>query len=93
LPVFRAWSRDAQAQPRRADPPACTTPAAGRRADTPEEVAIAYCLGTPLRNEIEVRGTPDLMEATALAAAVIGREFDTRLVHGTIQAHVIAVGR
>jgi hypothetical protein len=62
-------------------------------ADTPDRVAIAYCQGTPLRNEIEAQGTPDLAEATALAAAAIGRQFGSGPVDGKIQAHVIAVAR
>jgi SAM-dependent methyltransferase len=74
-------------------PPTCTTLAARSRADTPDRVAIAYCQGTPLRNEIEAQGTPDLTAATALAAAAIGRQFGSGPVDGKIQAHVIAVAR
>lgn len=73
--------------------PSCTTLAASSRAGTPDEVAIAYCQGTPLRNEIEARGRPGLAEATALAAAAIGRRFGDGPVEGKIQAHVIAVER
>jgi SAM-dependent methyltransferase len=73
--------------------PTCTTLAARSVADTPDRVAIAYCQGTPLRNEIEAQGTPGLAEATALAAAAIGRRFGSGPVDGKIQAHVIAVAR
>jgi SAM-dependent methyltransferase len=73
--------------------PTCATLAARSRADTPDRVAIAYCQGTPLRNEIEARGTPDLTAATALAAAAIGRRFGSGAVDGKIQAHVVAVER
>jgi len=73
--------------------PICTTLAAHSRADTPDRVAIAYCQGTPLRNEIEAQGTPGLTKATALAAAAIGRRFGSGPVDGRIQAHVIAVER
>jgi SAM-dependent methyltransferase len=73
--------------------PMCTTLAARSRASTPDEVAIAYCQGTPLRNEIEALGTPGLAEATALAATAIGRRFGSGPVDGKIQAHVIAVER
>jgi SAM-dependent methyltransferase len=73
--------------------PTCTTLAARSRSGTPDEVAIAYCQGTPLRNEIEARGGPGLAEATALAAAAIGRRFGDGPVDGKIQAHVIAAER
>ena len=73
--------------------PTCTTLAARSRADTPDEVAIAYCQGTPLSNEIEAQGTAGLAEATALAAAAIRRRFGDGPVEGKIQAHVIAVAR
>ena len=73
--------------------PACTTLAARSRAGSPDVPAIAYCQGTPLRNEIEGQGTPDLIGATALAAAAIGQRFGSGPVDGKIQAHVIAVER
>jgi SAM-dependent methyltransferase len=66
--------------------PVCTTLAARSRAATPDIPAIAYCQGTPLRNEI-----PRLDEATTLAAAAIARRFGSGPVDGKIQAHVIAV--
>ena len=60
------------------------------RAPTPRHPAVAYCQGTPLRNEIEARGVP-LDEATAIAAAEIARRFGSGAVDGAIQAHVISV--
>lgn len=76
-----------------ARPPAITTVAARSRADTPELPAIAYCQGTPLRNEIESRDPARLAEATAVAAAALARCFGTGAVDGRIQAHVVVVER
>ena len=53
--------------------------------------ALAYCQGTPLRNEIEVRDASLLGKATDVAAAAIAREFGPDAVDGKIQAHVVAV--
>ena len=41
------------------------------RAPSPRHVALAYCQGTPLRNEIEARVTATLEAATDHAAAAI----------------------
>ena len=57
------------------------------RAASPRVPAIAYCQGTPMRNEIE----PRLTEATDSAAAAIAARFGPAEVDGKIQAHVIAV--
>jgi ubiquinone/menaquinone biosynthesis C-methylase UbiE len=63
------------------------------RADSPRVPAIAYCQGTPLRNEIEARDTSRLAEATDLATQAIAERFGSAEVDGKIQAHVIAVSR
>jgi SAM-dependent methyltransferase len=55
--------------------------------------ALAYCQGTPLRNEIEARGAARLVEATEVATAALARRFGTGRVDGKIQAHVVAVAR
>jgi SAM-dependent methyltransferase len=55
--------------------------------------AIAYCQGTPLRNEIEARDKSRLGEATDVAAAAIARRFGPGPIDGKIQAHVVAVER
>jgi SAM-dependent methyltransferase len=55
--------------------------------------ALAYCQGTPLRNEIEARDKSRLAEATDLATAAIANQFGTGPVDGKIQAHVVAVER
>ena len=70
-----------------------TTVSARSRAKSPREPAIAYCQGTPLRGEIEVRGAMRLGEATDVAAAAMARRYGTDAVEGRIQAHVISIER
>ena len=60
------------------------------RAASPRDPAIAYCQGTPLRNEIEARDASRLEEATTAAADAIARRFGHGPVDGLIRAHVIA---
>lgn len=67
------------------------TVAARSRASSARDVAFAYCHGTPLRNEIEMRDASRLDEATDVAAAAIANRFGTASVDGKIQAHVIVV--
>jgi SAM-dependent methyltransferase len=71
--------------------PTFTTVTARSRAESPRIPAIAYCQGTPLRNEIEARGGARLGEATDVAAEAIARRFGGGAVDGKLQAHVIAV--
>ena len=59
------------------------------RAPSPRYAAIAYCQGTPLRNEIEARGADKLEAATEHAAAAIARKHGNGEVAAKIQAHVI----
>ena len=73
--------------------PALTTLAARSRAASCERAAVAYCQGTPLRNEIEARDASRLTEATALAAEAIAHRFGRKTVEGKIQAHVITIVR
>jgi SAM-dependent methyltransferase len=61
------------------------------RADSADIPAMAYCHGTPLRNEIEARDPQGLARATARAAEAIRRRFGSGAVEGKVQAHVIAV--
>jgi SAM-dependent methyltransferase len=70
-----------------------TTVSARSRAKSPRDPAIAYCQGTPLRGEIEVRGAARLGEATDVAAAAIAKRFGSGAVDGKIQAHVISIER
>ena len=58
-------------------------------ASTPRHPAIAYCQGTPLRNEIEERDAARLEEVTECAQKAIAARFGDGPVKGTIQAHVI----
>jgi SAM-dependent methyltransferase len=61
------------------------------RADSADIPALAYCHGTPLRNEIEARDPQGLARATARATEAIRRRFGAGAVEGKVQAHVIAV--
>lgn len=71
--------------------PEFTALAARSRADSPRIPAVAYCQGTPLRSEIEVRGPSRLIEVTEIAAAAIACQFGSGAVDGKIQAHVITI--
>jgi len=74
-----------------ARPPRITTVAARSRAASAREAAMAFCQGTPTRNEFEARDASRLGEATAAAAAAIERRFGTQAVEGKIQALVVVV--
>ncbi|MGE5649738.1 class I SAM-dependent methyltransferase [Noviherbaspirillum sp. UKPF54] len=73
--------------------PAIDTVAARSRAASPRIPALAYCQGTPLRNEIEARDATRLEEATEAAAQAIAGRFGPGAVDGKIQAHVVTVRR
>ena len=65
------------------------TPVRTSTAPTPRHPAMAYCQGTPLRNEIESRD-PDLLEhVTERAAKAIAARFGEGPVTGMIKGHVI----
>jgi SAM-dependent methyltransferase len=72
-------------------PPKIETVTARSRGPTPRHPAIAYCQGTPLRNEIEALAPDGLAEATAIAAAAIEKRFGSGAVDGKIQALVMTV--
>jgi SAM-dependent methyltransferase len=59
------------------------------RAPSARAAAVAYCQGTPLRNEIEARGDGSLELATDSATAAIATRHGEGPVAGKIQAHVI----
>ena len=63
------------------------------RARAPDVPAIAYCQGTPLRNEIIARDPGALEAATAQAADALARRYGAGSIEGKIQAHVVAVER
>src|SRR6266508_1647168 len=71
--------------------PVITTQAARSRAQFYQIPAIAYCQGTPLRNEIETRDASRLGEATDIAAEAIAQRFGRRTVDGKIRAHVVSI--
>jgi SAM-dependent methyltransferase len=71
--------------------PQIVTLAARSRAQSPRMPAIAYCQGTPLRNEIEARDASRLTEATEVAAKAMAQRFGTGAVDGKIQAHIVMV--
>ncbi|MBI3853917.1 MAG: class I SAM-dependent methyltransferase [Verrucomicrobia bacterium] len=71
--------------------PQMDTVAARSRAESPRIPAVAYCQGTPLRNEIEARDGSQLGEATKRAAEAIARRFGRGVVDGKIQAHIVTM--
>jgi SAM-dependent methyltransferase len=73
--------------------PEFTTLTMRSRADSPSGPAVAYCQGTPLRNEIEARDASRVVAATEAATAAIASRFGPAAVDGKIQAHIIAVDR
>lgn len=60
------------------------------RASTARQAAVAYCQGTPLRNEIEARDATRLEEATAQAADALARRFGQGPVEGRMRALVVS---
>jgi SAM-dependent methyltransferase len=59
------------------------------RAPSPRHPAIAYCQGTPLRNEIEARDAGLLDLVTERATAAIASRHGQGAVAGRIRAHVV----
>jgi hypothetical protein len=52
---------------------------------------VAFCQGTPIRNEIESRDPARLPAATAAAESALAARFGHAAVDGKIQAHVVSV--
>jgi ubiquinone/menaquinone biosynthesis C-methylase UbiE len=71
--------------------PQIATIAARSRATSARVPAVAYCQGTPLRNEIESRNASRLHEATDVAADAVARRFGMHSVDAKIQAHVVTI--
>ena len=63
------------------------------KASSPTDPAIAYCQGTPLRNEIEARDASRLEEATKQAAEALAHRFGSGAIEGRIRAFVITATR
>jgi len=59
------------------------------RAPSPRDAAVAYCQGTPLRNEIVTRDASRLDAATTAATEALARRFGSGPIDGRIRAHVI----
>jgi len=72
------------------DDVAIETVALRSRANSAEMAAIAFCQGTPMRNEIEARRGVTLAEATDAAARAIAARFGGGAIDGRIQAHVVS---
>lgn len=73
--------------------PQIETVTARSRASSFRIPALAYCQGTPLRNEIETRDGSRLEEATGVAAEAIAERFGPNSVDGKIQAHIVTIER
>jgi ubiquinone/menaquinone biosynthesis C-methylase UbiE len=63
------------------------------KAASARDPAIAYCQGTPLRNEIEERDAARLEDATTHAAETLALRFGSDPVEGRIRAFVITAIR
>ena len=66
-----------------------TTLEAASRAPSPRHPAVAYCQGTPLRNEIEARNAGLLDSVTDRATEAIAERYGDGPVSGKIRGHVI----
>ena len=71
--------------------PEMATVSARSRAASARMAAVAYCQGTPWRNEIEARDKTKLETATDVSERVLAARFGDGPVDGKIQAHVVVV--
>ncbi len=60
------------------------------RADSAAGVAIGLCQGTPMRGEIEARGTPELGAVTEAVAKALERRFGSGTIEGALSAFVVS---
>ncbi len=72
-------------------PASVSTVAHRSHAESARVPAVAYCEGTPLRNEIEDRRAGALAKATTAATEALARQFGDRHLDGKIHAHVIVI--
>ncbi len=63
------------------------------RSASPRDAVIGYCHGSPLRMEIEAKGTDALGRATEAAVGALTRRFGASAIEGGIQAHVVVAGK
>jgi ubiquinone/menaquinone biosynthesis C-methylase UbiE len=75
-----------------ADVRADTVPLPSRAASL-EAVAIGFCQGSPLRNEIEAKGPDSLEKGTKAAMAALKARFGEGSPEARMQAHVISAHR
>lgn len=88
LEVIGAHLRDAGARRIQVD----TVPLPCRAASA-REAAVAFCHGTPLRNEIEALDPAGLEAATEAAAEALTDHFGSGPIEGSMQAHLIIASR
>jgi SAM-dependent methyltransferase len=74
-------------------PPEIVTLALRSRARSARDAAVAFCQGTPLRDELAARDPARIEEATGAAAEAIARRFGRGEVDGKMQAHVVVLNR
>ncbi len=60
------------------------------RADSAADVAIGLCQGTPMRGEIEARGTPELGAVTETVAKALEQRFGSGVLDGALSAFVVS---
>jgi ubiquinone/menaquinone biosynthesis C-methylase UbiE len=63
------------------------------KAASASDAAVAFCQGTPLRNEIETRDAARLEEATQVATEALARRFGRGAIEGRMSAHVVVAVR
>ncbi|HEY1252375.1 MAG TPA: class I SAM-dependent methyltransferase [Thermoanaerobaculia bacterium] len=63
------------------------------RARSARDAAVAFCQGTPLRDELVARDPSRIDEATGAAEEAIARRFGRGEVDAKMQAHVVAAAR
>lgn len=54
------------------------------------DVVVGYCLGTPLRSEIEMRAPRETERVTQAATAALQRRFGAGPIEATMRAHVVS---
>ena len=74
-----------------ANPPRMSTVPRRSRAASARVPAMAFCLGTPMRSEIEARDAAKLEVACDVAARALEMRFGLGAIDGAIQAHVVEV--
>ena len=71
---------------------AATVPSISKAA-TAHDAAVAFCQGTPLRNEIAARDTSRLDEVTTAVTDALEQTFGSGAIRGPMRAHVFTAHR